>query len=355
MDLHTLGWNGRLAKESESYAEAGLIPGRICADQRHHYAVLCEAGEYEAEVSGRFRAEAERKGDFPVVGDWVLLDLLPLEAKAIIKVLLPRASSFSRRSAGEKTEEQVVAANIDTAFIVTAADGDFNPRRVERYLALAWNSGAQPVVVINKVDLVNDPEELVGQLRPSSVGAPILAVSAEKATGLEALLDHVGPGRTAVLLGSSGVGKSTIVNGLVGFTRQETRAVRADDNRGRHTTTTRELIVLSTGGAIIDNPGMREVGLWGDEGGLEDAFADIAALASECRFSDCRHEEEPGCAVRRALEESRLDPDRFESYRKLGRELRWIASREDEALRAERKQFWKSIAKRQKSFRKDVR
>jgi len=359
LDLNTIGWNSHFSNEfdlikgSKHLEGRDLIPGRVSADSRHIYAIVTEAGELTAEVSGKFRSGAGAKADFPVVGDWVAAAPLPGEGKAIIHAVLPRVNSFSRRSAGFKTEEQVVAANIDTVFIVTAADGDFNPRRVERYLTLAWNSGAEPVVVLNKTDAIDRPEDLVAELESVAVGVPILPVSAEKALGLEALFNHLEAGETATLLGSSGVGKSTIINRLVGAARQDTFAVREGDSRGRHTTTRRELIVLDAGGIIIDNPGMREVGVWGDEAGLEETFSDIEELASRCRFGDCSHRSEPGCAVRAALENSSLDPGRFESYLKLAKELRWAAAREEGRLALEEKRRWKTISKFQKQLKKE--
>ena len=361
MDLHTLGWNSHFSNELNALnagarlAGRGLVPGRVSSDARHIYAVMTELGELTAEVSGRFRSSADAKADFPVVGDWVAVGARPEEGKATIHAILPRVNSFSRRSAGFKTEEQVVAANIETALIVTAADGDFNPRRVERYLTLAWNSGADPVVVLNKTDLAESLEELLAKLEAAAVGVPILPVSAETGEGLDRLFAHLETGETAALLGSSGVGKSTIINRLLGFVRQDTFAVREDDSRGRHTTTRRDLIVLPAGGILIDNPGMREVGLWGEEAGLEETFSDVEAIASRCRFGDCGHGSEPGCAVRAALEGGALDPGRFQSYLKLQKELRWAAAREEGRLALEEKRRWKAISKLQKSLKKERR
>jgi ribosome biogenesis GTPase len=359
LDLNTLGWNSHFSSKFDivtgfkPHADRGLVPGRVSTDSRHIYTIITEKGELTAEVSGRFRADADAKAAFPVVGDWVAAAARPEEGKATIHAVLPRVNSFSRRSAGSKTEEQVVAANIDTVFIVTGADGDFNPRRVERFLTLAWNSGAEPVLVLNKIDLAEHPEDLVLELEQASGGVPILPASAETGQGFRSILDRLEAGETAVLLGSSGVGKSTIMNRLLGFTRQETFAVRDDDSRGRHTTTRRELIVLPSGGILIDNPGMREVGLWGDDSGLEEAFSDIEELAARCRFADCSHMKEPGCAVRAALEDSSLEPERFDSYLKLGKELRWAAAREEGRLALEEKRRWKSISKFQKQLKKE--
>ncbi len=356
MDLNTIGWNSRFSEELAriiAQQDRALLPGRVSADSRHIYTVMTEAGELAAEVSGKFRAEAAAKADFPVVGDWVAVSVRPAEGKATIHAVLSRVNAFSRRGAGIKTEEQVAAANIDTAFIVTAADGDFNPRRVERYLTLAWNGGARPIVILNKTDVCERPLDLAAELQSVAVGVPILSVSAETGVGFAALQEHLKPGETSVLLGSSGVGKSTIINRLLAAAVQDTFAVREDDSRGRHTTTRREMFVLKGGGVIIDSPGMREVGLWGDEAGLEGAFSDIEAVASRCRFKDCGHASEPGCAVRAALEDASLDPDRFESYLKLQKELRWAAAREEGRLSLEEKRRWKTISKFQKQLKKE--
>ncbi len=355
MQLTSIGWNSRRDLEFQSHAQAGLSPARVISAHRDLSIILSEAGELSAEVSGRFRLQAALLSDFPVTGDWVAASLRPQEGKATVHAVLPRSSAFTRKAAGERTQEQVIAANIDTVVIVMGLDGDFNLKRLDRYLTLAWGSGAVPIVVLNKADLCEDPSGRKVEVESTAIGATVLVTAAEPGQGLEELGARLQPGTTAALLGSSGVGKSTILNRLLGEHRMSTAAVREDDSRGRHTTTHRELVVLPSGALVIDNPGMREVALWGDEDGLESSFSDVEELARGCRFSDCRHDGEPGCAVRLAIDEGSLDPDRFESWRKLQRELRFLARRADESLRRAQIQRQKGIAKFQKRFRKDAR
>jgi len=349
----SLGWNSRLSEEFKRYEGDGLLPARVTAGQRESCTVACAQGELLAEVSGRFRRDAAGKSDYPVVGDWVVVSPRPADGRATIQAVLPRASAFVRQ--GPDGSEQVVAANIDTAVIVMGLDRDFNLRRMERYLTLAWGSGVQPVVILNKADLCAELPERLAETESAAVGVPVLAMSAGEGTGIDALLPHLRPGATAALLGSSGVGKSTLINRLLGADRMDTGAVRADDQRGRHTTTHRELVLLPSGAILIDNPGMREVGLWGDEADLAGAFGDIEELSRSCRFSDCRHGSEPGCAVRAALQQGTLDAGRYASWRKLQRELAFLAQREDVRAQAAQRQMLKARSKLQKSFRKDRR
>lgn len=361
MELVALGWNSRLSLDFEQYSADGLEPARVIASQRELSTVSCPQGEMLAEVSGRYRHHTGDKSDYPVVGDWVVIAPRPSEGRATIHALLPRASAFVRKEANgspswhARAGEQVVAANVDTVLIVMGLDGDFNLRRLERYLTLAWGSGAQPIALLNKSDLCAELPERLAETESVAVGVPVLTMSAEQGTGVDALLPLLPPGRTAALLGSSGVGKSTLINRLLGDARMTTAAVREDDSRGRHTTTHRELVALPSGALLIDNPGMREVGLWGDETNLDSAFADIEELARACRFSDCRHGSEPGCAVRAAREDGSLDQGRYASWRKLQRELAFLAQREDVRSQAARRQRMKGIAKFQKTFRKDRR
>jgi ribosome biogenesis GTPase len=284
--------------------------------------------------------------DLPAVGDWVAVERADAGTGTIVAVL-ERRSRFSRKRAGDTAEEQVLAANVDVVFLVTSLNEDLNPRRLERYLILAWDSGASPVVLLTKADLVDDAAAAAVDVESVAVGVPVLTVSARTGEGMQALRSLLGPGVTAVLLGSSGVGKSTLVNALVGEERLETQEIR-DDGKGRHTTVRRELVLLPGGGLLVDTPGIRELQLWAVDEGLDEAFEDVTSLFADCRFSDCRHDREPGCAVKAALAEGRLAPERWESYVKLQRELELLEQRLDKRLAAEER-------RRIRAFSKDVR
>jgi len=352
MQLTDLGWNAFFDKNFESFRSQDFTPARITRQNRLDYLVVGEQGELACEISGRFRHDAEGQGGFPTVGDWVAVSARPQEGKATIHALLPRSSAFLRKVAGQLTEEQVVAANIDTVFIVCGLDGNFNLRRIERYLLLAWDSGAVPVILLNKADLCPAAEERQSQVEAIALGVAIHTVSATQRQGLDALHQHIRPGRTAAFLGSSGVGKSTIINSLLGVERLQVGAVREDDSRGRHVTTHRELIILPGGGIVIDTPGMREIQVWGDEEGLRQAFDDIEAIAAECRFGDCRHLREPGCAVRAALDDGSLDAGRFQNFLKLQKELRYLAARQAMKASAIEKDRWRKISQYARDLKK---
>ena len=347
MSLQLLGWNARFESAFAPHAARGLVPARVARADRDRYVVLDEGGARSAELAGRLRHEARSRAELPAVGDWVALRP-GAASSAIIDAVLPRSSAFVRKVAGETTEEQVVAANVDTVFLVSGLDGDFNPRRIERYLASAWESGAEPVVVLNKADLAEDLEARIAQVEAAAPGVGVVAMSALAGQGLDSLAPWLGACRTVALIGSSGVGKSTLVNALLGEERQATARVREDDSRGRHTTTHRELVPLPGGALLLDTPGMRELQLWGDESGLDGVFPEVTALAQRCRFRDCHHESEPGCAVLGALESGELEPERLESWRKLQRELQWLAARQDARARAELESKWKAITKSMK-------
>jgi ribosome biogenesis GTPase len=311
---------------------------------RGEYVVHTQHGELRAEVTGRLRNDEEQ----PAVGDWVAVALREDEGRATIHAILPRRSAFTRKVAWAETKPQVVAANVDIVFVVCGLDANYNVRRIERYLTLAWESGAQPVVLLTKADLCDDVEARVYEVESVAFGVPVHSVSAPRGDGVESVRAYVTHGKTAALLGSSGVGKSTLVNALVGEDLLATQEVR-EDGRGRHTTSHRQLVPLPEGGLVLDTPGMRELQLWDADSGLEAAFEDLETLAGQCRFADCEHRREPDCAVRAALADGTLDVERFESWRKLQRELERLARKQDGRARSEsrkeRARFARSMRK----------
>lgn len=351
MALETYGWNDFWQQAFETHAAQGLVAGRVVVQHRERYGVATDNGEYSAELSGRLRYEAVRHSDLPAVGDFVALKPPGGDGPAIIQAVIPRRTAFLRKAAGERTEDQVVAANIDTIFILSALDRTFNLRRMERYLTLAWTSGASPVVVLNKADLCDDISARLGDVNGVAFGVPIHVISALTNRGLEEIEPYLQKGCTIGVLGPSGVGKSTLINHILGRDAQATQAVRQGDDRGRHTTTHRELFVSPTGALIIDTPGMRELQLWKAEEGLEITFEDLETLIARCRFRDCTHTTEPGCAVRPAIERGEIDPARLESYAKLTRELRYLESLDDTDAMLERKRQAKVANKAMKPFK----
>ncbi len=349
--IEQYGWSDLLGAAFEPHAREGLIPGRIVVQHRDSYEVVTDEGELRAKISGRLLHEAREAG-LPAVGDWVALSLNPAEGAATLHAILPRRTAFVRRAADSVQTLQVIAANIDVAFVVTSLNADLNPRRIERYLAAAWQSGARPVVVLTKSDLAEDPQGQAAEIAALAAGCPVLVVSAREKVGLDALLAQVAPGETCVLIGSSGVGKSTLVNAFLGEERMATRAIRESDDQGRHTTSHRQLVLLPGGGLILDTPGIREVGLIDADEGLSVVFDDIEQLAQECRFNDCGHGGEPGCAIRGALASGALDPARWASFQKLGAEL---AAVEEKAERAAKETERRRLAGLQKTYRANKR
>jgi ribosome biogenesis GTPase len=343
VSLETLGWHAELDKAMETYLEEGFFAGRVVTEHKMMYRIYTEHGELLAEVSGKLRHQAAGRADYPAVGDWVAVSARPVEGRATIHAVLPRFSKFSRKTAGAVTEEQIVAANVNTVLLVMSLNQDYNVRRIERYLTLAWESGANPVIVLSKADLCDDVAAAVALVESVAFGVPVHVVSSLDNEGVSALAPYLGQGRTVALLGSSGVGKSTLINRLYGSDVQATGGIREGDDRGKHTTTHRELIVLPEGGILIDTPGMRELQLWEADEGMSVSFRDIEELAAECRYADCRHEREPGCVVREALSDGTLDRGRYDSYLKLQRELAYLARKESKALQAAEKLKWKKI------------
>ena len=315
--LHDLGWDDQFSADFEALGDSSLIPARVEIEHNHLFRLLSGHGELLARTAGRMRHRARTQSDLPAVGDWVAISITDRARHATIKSILPRHSCFARKATGNPTKQQVIAANIDIVFIVAGLDADFNPRRIGRYLVAAEQSGAQPIVVLNKSDLREDLSTCIREIKRISGQVTIHANSCQTTAGIEQLSSYLRPGRTIALLGSSGVGKSSIINCLLGEKRQRTQKVRISDNRGRHTTIHRELIVRPSGGIIIDTPGMREFAAWNIDRAVENSFEDIDGLATDCRFRDCAHRSEPGCKVRAAVASGQLMPERLAQYHRM--------------------------------------
>lgn len=342
-DLSLWGFSPRMADAHAALGLPDTVPARVVAAPGGRWRVVSAFGDLLVEPAGRLRFDAADAADLPSVGDWVAVAARPDEGRGTVVALLPRASALVRKAAGRAVAPQVLAANLDLVLVACGLDLDWNPARLERLLAVVWESGAQPLVVLTKADACADVAARVEEARRVAVGADVLAVSAQDGRGLDALRDALPPATTAALLGSSGVGKSTLVNRLLGAAAQATTDVRAHDHRGRHTTTTREMFRLPWGALLVDTPGLREVAVWTDGDAVDAAFADVVALAQGCRFRDCAHGPEPGCAVRVAVAAGSLDASRLEDYLRLGREQAWLARKADPvAARAERDR-WKAI------------
>lgn len=339
---------------SESFAHSaedfmGLTVSRIISQQKGIYRLVSERGEKSGEVCGKFHYEVKKLSEYPAVGDFVMVDWNEGGGNAVIRHILDRRSCFIRKAAGAARQEQVIAANIDTVFLCMSLNRDFNLRRMERYLSIAWESGAVPVIVLTKSDLCTDTAGRLSEVSCVAAGADIIVTGAVEQNGCEQLYKYITNGKTVAFIGSSGVGKSTLINCLLGEERLCTGGLRNDD-KGRHTTTHRELILLPGGGMVIDTPGMRELGMWDSGEGIDRTFSDIEALALKCRFRDCSHSGEPGCAVQQSIENGELSADRLSSYRKLKNEDMYSQDAEDYLAR--KKQKFKSIAKINKNNHK---
>lgn len=350
-DLEAIGWNSFFQDKFTDFKEDGLIPGRISEVQRKNYIVFTELGEIVSRVSGKLRFEADEKSKLPVVGDWVALRM-ESSNKGTIYAVLPRKSKFSRKVAGKITEEQVMIANVDTVWIVSGLDQDFNIQRIERYLALVLGSGAESVLILNKSDICIELEDRIKEVKKVAPTIPIHTISAELNEGLEELFQYLGNGKTVALLGSSGVGKSSIINRLLGFNRQKVGSVREADSHGRHITTYRELIMLPKGGMIIDNPGMRELQLWSEDEDIDEVFDDIEVLSGGCKFRNCTHINEPGCAVKKAIENGDLDLRRYQHYLKLKKEIEYLSIKQNQMTRVTEKARGRNISKYAKVVKK---
>lgn len=362
MQLQLAGWNEHWAQlfsqQSGNDGSKALQTARVLAQHRQSYSVWTASGEADAEVAGAFLYRASA-ADLPAVGDWVIVRQYSPADLAIITGILPRKTRFSRKVSGPVPQEQVIAANIDLLFIVSGLDHDYNLRRLERYLVAARQSGAAAVIVLNKADLCSDVASRVAEVQAIAPETSVVAISATSPDAAPALAAFIAPGQTAALLGSSGAGKSTIVNQLLGTSVQTTQPTRVSDSHGRHTTTHRELFFLPNGGLVLDNPGIRELQLWSEDfsstpatSAVDQAFPEIEALAALCAFRDCNHSSEPGCAVQNALASGQIDPARWRSYLKLRRELRHAAVQFDQNLRRTEKERWKKLCKEVKRNQK---
>lgn len=351
MQLIDLGWDAYFEERFASCVRESVHPLRITRENRGQYLAWGELGEVMCDTSGKFDYETESKADFPAVGDWVAASVMPDERKAVIHRVLPRKSAFSRKVPGRITDEQVVAANIDTIFIVTGLDMNYNVRRIERYLTLASNSGAVPVVLLNKSDVCAESEIRKREIESLAAGVDVYAVSALHGSGMDIFARYRQKGKTLAFLGSSGVGKSTLINALLGAEQLKVNDVSKTGSRGKHTTVCRELHFLPDGAMVIDTPGMREIQLWGDDEGLRGSFTMIDVLSERCRFKDCSHQTEPGCAVIEAVGNGSLDPERYQSYLKLKKELGYLSGRQKMKAVALEKKRWKSISKQAKKLK----
>lgn len=335
-DLEKMGWDSIFAYYFDELKCPNLIPARVSSEDRGAYSLVTSLGELRGKVSGTYRYSTENRIDFPVVGDWAAVEVYSADSIAIIHELLPRKTILSRKVSGAVTEKQALAANIDHTLIVSGLDKDFNLRRIERYLTLAWDSGAKPVIILNKVDLIENRaelDEIKNEIESIALGVPIHFISSLGANNdnLKDLESYFSDHKTVVLLGSSGAGKSTLTNRLLGKDYQKTAEVRISDSKGRHTTTRRQLFLLPSGGMLVDTPGIRELQLWVDEKGFDLGFSDIEALAKKCHFGDCTHTQEPGCAVQEAVIKNELDKNRLHNYQKLQKEAKYLNGRQKEA------------------------
>ncbi len=344
--LEAIGWTPEWASVFSNLDPGrDFVPARVAEEQKGALRVLWAGGELWAEVSGRLRYVTAGPADLPGVGDWVAVAPRVGEGRATVHHVLPRRTALLRKAPERAFQAQLLVANVDCVLVVVSANRNFRRTRIERMLALVREGGAEPILVLSKSDVADDLDGLLREAESAAAGAPLVALSALTGEGVARLVPHLGSGRSAALLGSSGVGKSTLVNRLLGEERLATQAIR-DDDKGRHTTTGRVLVPLPSGGVLIDTPGLRELGLWEDEAGVDAAFPELEALLGTCRFYDCGHTNEPGCAVRAALEDGSMDPDRWASYGKLKREVAHVEAKRSSRARHEHRKKMKAFSKR---------
>ncbi|OVE76715.1 ribosome small subunit-dependent GTPase A [bacterium F11] len=349
MNLDDWGWGRHWQGEIDSISPSDLNPGRVIAVHRDLSLVQTAQGERPGLVSGKFRHGAQKLSDYPAVGDWVLADTKNPDL-AVLHHILPRKTTISRKAAGNQIDEQILATNVDIIFVVTAFDDDFNVRRLERYVLLAHQSGIDPVILVNKADLAKPDDEKYSLANDVLPNGSVHRLSAQTGDGVDIIQYYLSEGKTGIFLGSSGVGKSTVLNGLLGQNVQSTQTIRLSDGKGRHTTTAREMFRLPHGGLIIDTPGLREVQLWGDESALSEVFDEIKELAKACQFNDCRHGQEPGCAIQAALEDGTLPMGRYQSFLKLQKEMAYLERKKDPQQRANTKRRWKKIHENMRDY-----
>lgn len=328
-ELIKFGWNDFFEAQFEPFKDSGFVPARVAILNRKGCLLYCSSGEISGEIPGKMYHKSGNKNELPSVGDWVAVRLLDGEKKAVVEHVLTRKNKFSRKVAGNVTDEQIVAANIDSVFIVTSLNEELNLRRLERYLTLAWDNEIYPVIVLNKSDLCANPEEVRNEVEMISFNTPVHITSAKNETGLDSLVQYFAGNKTVAVIGSSGVGKSTLINDMMSLNKMKVQDIGNYKAKGKHTTSHRELIVLPNGGLIIDTPGMREIQLWEGGDGLLETFDDIAKLELQCKFTDCKHDSEPGCAVKNALEDGTIDGSRLKSYRKLKNEISYIERKQN--------------------------
>ncbi len=345
INLLDLGWNDQLQESFDSLESSNLVPARIARENRGEYIAYCQFGEIRLKLPGSYLAYKNRDQQYPIIGDWVAVE------PGIIRTILPRRGVFQREEAGKRSKTQKIAAHIDYAFLITGLDDDFSAKRIERYLALAGGSSIDPVIILNKADLCQSIQDRLKALSPIARDVPIHAISALEQKGLQELSPYFERGKTIALLGSSGTGKSTLINTLLGYEQLKTGAVRQADSKGRHTTTWREMVLMPQGSVILDTPGMREIQLMGNDEGVRSSFQDIEMLAKQCRFRNCTHSSEPGCAIIKAIEEGKLDPERFNSFLKLKRENKGKRKRSkivdtemDKVLKKRKREFMKTVS-----------
>ena len=350
MRLSHLGWNSFFENQ---IMPPGCIPGRISEENKDFYRVFSEHGEFLAQITGKIRFRAEDRTGLPAVGDWVILNPKPGEQRAMIQSILPRRTILKRKIAGRILDQQILCTNVDIVFLIVSLIQDFNLRRIERYLTIAWESGAQPVIILNKADLCSDVTEAVGASENAAIGVSVHAVSATNGFGMQIFSQYLESGKTAVLLGSSGSGKSTIINALLNRMVQRVAPVRESDHHGRHTTTSRQMILLPDGAIVIDTPGMRELGLWESSEGMAVTFSDLATFGQNCKFRDCSHKGEPGCAVADAIRSGELAEDRVQSFHKLQAELKFIESKTNISEKLKAKAYAKRMCKAHKHLYKN--